>query len=239
MNTKTNINHLEHGNGRNGLGKLLTFVALLLCTVSTLASAQNTIDDIQFNSLQGNRLQVILRMTEQAVKPLSFTIDNPARIAFDFAGTTSSLSKKQQPIGIGIAQSVTAISAKDKTRVILNLTEVVPYQITTEGNNVLITLDSEATGNTFTSQVSEQYSAPVNAPRYTEVQRGIQNIDFRRGEQGEGRVVISLTESNIPMDISEEYGKVVVKFLGAKLPDELSSRNVFCSYWSLPSMSSL
>ena len=103
----------------------------------------------------------------------------------------------------------------------MNLTEVVPYQVTTQGNNVLITLDSEASGATFEATSASVGVTPDGAPRFSDKPRGIENIDFRRGEEGEGRVVINLTEANIPMDISEEFGKVVVKFLGIKLPDEL------------------
>ena len=209
------------GTVHSAMNRLLSLVTLLLCMGSTLASAQNMIETIQYNTLPGNRLQVILGMSQEAVKPLSFTIDNPARIAFDFAGTGSTLPKKQQPIGIGIAQSVTAISAKDRTRVILNLTEVVPYQVNTEGKNVLITLDSEATGAAFADTAETAFTEAEGAPRYSDQVRGISNIDFRRGEQGEGRVIITLTETNIPMDVSEEFGRVVVKFLGAKLPENL------------------
>ena len=205
----------------SGMNRLLSLVTLLLCMGSSIASAQNMIESIQYSTLPGNRLQITLGMSQEAVKPLSFTIDNPARIAFDFAGTGSTLSKKQQPIGIGIAQSVTAISAKDRTRVILNLTEVVPYQVTTEGKNVLITLDSESTGTAFANAGDTTSIDAGGAQRYSDQVRGISNIDFRRGEQGEGRIIITLTETNIPMDISEEFGRVIVKFLGAKLPDEL------------------
>jgi type IV pilus assembly protein PilQ len=204
-----------------GINRLLFLVTLLLCMASSVASAQNVIESIQYNTLPGNRLQITLSMSQEAVKPLSFTIDNPARIAFDFAGTGSTLPKKRQPVGIGIAQSVTAISAKDRTRVILNLTEVVPYQVSTEGKNVMITLDSEATGAVFADAADTAFTPADGAPRYSDQVRGIRNIDFRRGERGEGRIIVTLTESNIPMDISEEFGRVVVKFLGAKLPDEL------------------
>ncbi len=212
----------DHGNPiYSGISRLLSLVTLLLCMGSSVASAQNVIESIQYSTLPGNRLQITLGMSQEAVKPLSFTIDNPARIAFDFAGTGSTLTKKQQPIGIGIAQSVTAISAKDRTRVILNLTEVVPYQVSTEGKNVTITLDSEATGTAFIDTANTAFTETEDTSRYSDQLRGISNIDFRRGEQGEGRVIITLTETNIPMDISEEFGKVIVKFLGAKLPDEL------------------
>ena len=222
MKTITSRKHTG-GIGHNLFSRLLmTVFAVTACVVSGFAvAAQNSIESIQYSTLPGNRIQIVLSMSEQAVKPLSFTIDNPARIAFDFSNTTSKLPKRAQPIGIGIAQSLTAITAKDRTRVILNLTEVVPYQVNTEGNNVLITLDSEATGTLFSEQAPATAEAPEGAPRFSDAVRGIKNIDFRRGKQGEGRVIITLTEANIPMDINEEFGKVVVKFLGADLPASL------------------
>ena len=211
------------------MARYLLQTLALFCFLSTTALANinpadapaNAITSMQYNTLPGNRIQISLELSEEAITPLSFTIDNPARIAFDFANTGSKLSKRSQPIGIGIAQSITTISTKTKTRVILNLTEVVPYQVTTQGKNVLITLDSEATGAAFETSKATVGATPAGALRFSDKPRGIEKIDFRRGEQGEGRVVINLTEANIPMDISEEFGKVVVKFLGIKLPDEL------------------
>lgn len=209
----------------SNLTKYLVQTLSVFCLLNTLAVADtspssNSIQSVEYSTLPGNRLQISLQLSEQAVTPLSFTIDNPARIAFDFENTGSKLPKRSQPIGIGIAQSITAISTKTKTRVILNLTEVVPYQVTTQGNNVLITLDSEATGAAF-DQTMAVGTTPTGTPRFSDKPRGINNIDFRRGEEGEGRVVVHLTEANIPMDISEEFGKVIVKFLGIKLPAEL------------------
>ena len=197
------------------------FVLVLLCLMGKLAVAANAIETLQYNTLPGNRVQIVLGMSEEAVQPLSFTIDNPARIAFDFPNTASNLPKRSQQISLGIAQSVTAITAKNKTRVILNLTEVVPYQITTEGTNVIITLDSEASGSGFDQNPVVTGVASENVPRFVDKVRGVENIDFRRGSNGEGRVIVTLNETNIPMDITEEFGKVVVKFIGAKLPDNL------------------
>ncbi len=203
-----------------GFSRLLLLLTVLF-NMSIAAAAENTLESVTYSTLPGNRLQIILGMTRQMDKPLSFTIDNPARIAFDFPGTSSNLPKRSQPIGIGIAQSITAITAKDKTRVILNLTEVVPYSVSTEGTNVLITLDSESTSNLFTASTSTSDTTAGTSQRFSDVQKGVSNIDFRRGENGEGRVVVTLTESNIPMDINEEFGKVIVKFLGSKLPENL------------------
>ncbi|MFV9615976.1 MAG: AMIN domain-containing protein, partial [Gammaproteobacteria bacterium] len=229
-NKQSNGASMNFSSLNNNLGKYLLQTFTLFCLLSSLAIAEatppeegssNAIQDIKYSTLPGNRLQISLELSEQAVNPLSFTIDNPARIAFDFPNTGSKLPKRSQPIGIGIAQSITTVSTKTKTRVILNLTEVVPYQVTTQGKNVLITLDSEATGAAFAASNTTVDATAAGAPRFSDKPRGIENIDFRRGEEGEGRVVINLTEANIPMDISEEFGKVIVKFLGIKLPDEL------------------
>jgi type IV pilus assembly protein PilQ len=202
------------------LKKYLIQIFSMLCLFSLLVmanianaeeAAPNVIQDVQYSTLPGSRLQISLELSEHAVTPLSFTIDNPARIAFDFADTGSKLSKRSQPIGIGVAQSMTTIPTKTKTRVILNLTEVVPYQVTTQGNKVLITLDSEATGTAFEATAAAATTTAGNSTssqRFADTPRGVKNIDFRRGEEGEGRVVINLTETNIPMDISEEFGKV-------------------------------
>jgi len=214
--------------------KLFSRALLQLCLLLVMMSggqaiASNAIKNIEYSSLPGNRIQIALELTEQAVEPLSFTIDNPARIAFDFANTASQLPKRSQPIGLGVAQSVTTISTKTKTRVILNVSDVVPYQVTTQGKTVLITLGGEAGTDLFmeapdnsnTTAVNSNASTTNDQSRFSDVVRGIENIDFRRGTDGEGRVIITLTEANIPMDISEEFGKVVVKFLGVKLPDKL------------------
>ncbi len=203
-----------------GFSRLLLLVTVVF-NMSIATAAQNSLESVTYTTLPGNRLQIVLGMTQVTDKPLSFTIDNPARIAFDFNNTSSNLPKRSQPIGVGIAQSITAITAKDKTRVILNLTEVVPYSVNTEGKNVLITLDSESTSNLFAAGASVTAASGGTSSRFDDQLKGINNIDFRRGANGEGRVVVTLTESNIPLDINEEFGKVVVKFLGSNLPENL------------------
>jgi type IV pilus assembly protein PilQ len=230
INNQSNGHNMNVSSHTIPMGKYLLQTITLFCLLSTLAFANtnpatetsyNSIQSVGYSSLPGNRIQITLEMSEKAVTPLSFTIDNPARIAFDFANTGSNLPKRSQPVGVGIAQSITTVSTKTKTRVILNLTEVVPYQVTTQGKNVLITLDSEATGTAFETDEITVGATQADSSRFSNKPRGIENIDFRRGEEGEGRVVINLSDANIPMDISEEFGKVVVKFLGIKLPDEL------------------
>ena len=195
---------------------------LLTCFLLAFSHAgfaqTNAIESISYSSLPGNAVQINIKLSEPVVKPLSFTINNPARIAFDFPNTVSKLSKRTQPIGSGIAESVTTITAKDKTRVILNLSELSPYKVNTQGNNVFVTLDSHISA----SPIQHQIAAANGKSSTVSGQRAIDNIDFRRGEKGEGRVIIKLSDPNIPMDVSEQDGKVIVRFIGAQLPEELN-----------------
>ena len=87
-----------------GLGKLAV-LAWMVAGYSFANADTNSIENIQYSTLPGNRLQIVLTMSAEAVKPLSFTIDNPARIAFDFSNTTSKLPKRSQPSGIGIPKA--------------------------------------------------------------------------------------------------------------------------------------
>lgn len=197
-----------------------------------IAAPVAAIESIRYATLPGNRVQIILNMDRVVKTPLSFTIDNPARIAFDFANTVSKLPKRSEPIGVGIAQSVTAITAKNRTRVILNLTEIVPYQVSSEGRQIHITLETQ--GSTDAGLLVEAPAGSGNlgsggstiedAQRFTATGRGIRKIDFRRGEKGEGRVIIVLSHSNIPMDVNEEFGKIVINFPNSKLPASLRQR---------------
>ena len=206
------------------INKAIAAVAALLFLFSAQAYAgMNAIEAISYSTLPGNRIQINIKLTDDTEDPMSFTIDNPARIAFDFNNTVSKLPKRKQNIGVGIAQSITSITAKNKTRVIINLTETVPYQVSTLKNEVSIVLDSE--GTSMTSNAGPAGS-PMDATeeRAASTGKGVSNIDFRRGEKGEGRVIIKLTDADIPMDISEEFGKVVVNFINANLSKKLHQR---------------
>lgn len=198
---------------------LFSFMLVMLSGLASQSATANSIEEVTYTSLPGNRLQVNVRLTDVAERPLSFNIDNPARIAFDFNNTNSKLPKRSQQIGIGVAQSFTAVTVKNKTRVILNLTETVPYNVEVSRNIVSITLESEA------STSGAHRSGGVAGISSSRSQgKAVSKIDFRRGDKGEGRVLLHLTEANIPMDISEEFGKVVISFSNTRLPKELHQR---------------
>lgn len=200
----------------------LRFIGTILLGCS-LASAHageqavtNSLKSAEFAGLPGNKAQIVLTLSNTATSPLSFTIDNPARIALDFPATKNELTQRTQKIGIGMADSITAIEAQGRTRVVVNLVEMVPYEAHAEGNKVVLTIQGGGKEESITS-------AAVTAAKGGQRPQ-IENVDFRRGEHGEGRIIVSLSDPSIPVDIQQESGNVVVDFYRATLPSNLERR---------------
>ncbi|MGD2137661.1 MAG: type IV pilus secretin PilQ [Gammaproteobacteria bacterium] len=195
----------------------------LLLGAGGLASVQaaapetdNTLQSVEYSGLPGNKVLITLTLSKPAPDPLSFTIDNPARIALDFPDTSNALAQRNQDIGIGMAESLTSVEAQGRTRVVVNLVEMVPYEAHADGNRVLLTIQSAGS--------SMSTAAATAAAASGEGVKNINNIDFRRGETGEGRIIVSLSDPSIPVDMKQEAGKVVVDFYRVRLPEELERR---------------
>jgi type IV pilus assembly protein PilQ len=203
----------------------LTLVVLALA--SSLAHAQaggaaNVLQEIQVQPGGGDRVELRLVTSGPASKPLAFTIENPARIALDLQGTTVGLPERRKDIRIGAVDSVLAAESGGRTRVVLNLSRMVPYETRVEGNAVVVSLGAAA-GNqaavTFPAAAAPAAGAPAAGGK-----RSIQNVDFRRAENGAGRIVVTLSDPGTPVDVRREAGQVVLVFGGAELPDSLRKR---------------
>lgn len=200
------------------LAQSLIFGLILILTIFSSATMAASLDDISYTSLPGDRVQLRLRMSEPlASDPLSFTIDNPARIALDFPGTNLNLNNKNQSIGVGNAESVTAVEADGRTRVVLNLVQLVPYEVSTQGDNVLITLDGAQ------ADVEAQSASAATLPG-TAAGANIRDIDFRRGAAGEAQILVDLSDPNIGINIKEQGKTIIVDFIETQLPSELDRR---------------
>ena len=203
----------------------LAQVAFLLF-VGTSANAQegNRLQDIQVQSLPGQRVELKLIMSGTAPEPLAFTIDNPARIALDLPDTTLGLTNRRRDVNIGPLDTVLTAEANGRTRVVLNLGSMVAYDTRASGNTVTVTLgdgeDYDAGTTQFASAVTSQpqsYSSSGSA-------RSITSVDFRRTRDGGGRVVVNLTDASTPVDIRQEGGRVIAIFKDTGLPAELMRR---------------
>ena len=143
----------------------------------------NALQEINFAGLPGDQVQITLQMSQPVDTPASFTIDNPARIAFDLPATKSELAKRSQDIGVGPAKSITAVEVKGRTRVVLNLFNMVPYETRVDGNNIIIVLGS-ASGNEIVTSHSASSAAASSSTTHS-ANKAVTGVDFRRGDDGE------------------------------------------------------
>jgi type IV pilus assembly protein PilQ len=200
---------------------LVGTVLLWACFLSDALA--NQLQDISFSALPGNRVEIVLTTSEPLAEPLSFTTDNPARIAIDLANTSSALAQKVTPIAIGMARSITAIDAGGRTRVVVNLLEQVPHDISTEGNRVVINIGAGG-GGAGTMSAATTPTSVVAQSRNIPARQGLslQNIDFRRGPQGEGRVEIDLSDPSIVVDMRQQGNNIVLDFVDTQVPPQLA-----------------
>ena len=202
----------------------LAQVAFLLF-VGSAANAQegNRLQDIQVQSLPGERVELKLIMSGTASEPLAFTIDDPARIALDLADTSLGLTSRRRDVNIGPLDTILTAEANGRTRVVLNLDSMVSYETRASGNTVTIILgdgeDYSAVTTQFASNVVSQPTASSSGGA-----RAISSVDFRRTKDGGGRVVVQLTDPSTPVDIRQEGGRVVAVFKDTGLPAELMRR---------------
>ena len=199
--------------------------AALLLFWGANASAQegNRLQDIQVQSLPGQRVELRLVMSETAPEPLAFTIENPARIALDLPNTMLGLSSRRRDVNLGPLDTVLTAEANGRTRVVLNLDTMVEYQTRRSGNTVIVTLGD---GDDYSAGTTQFASAQASQPRSYAApgSRSLSSVDFRRTRDGGGRVIVNLTDPSTPVDIRQEGGRVVAVFKDTSLPAELMRR---------------
>ena len=200
-------------------------VLLMLCGVSAHAQEGNRLQDIQVQSLPGQRIEIKLIMSETAPEPLAFTIDDPARIALDLPNTTLGLSSRRRDVNLGPLDTVLTAEANGRTRVVLNLVSMVAYDTRRSGNTIFITLGADDEDTEVTTQFAGTAAAATTSPSYASSgARSINSVDFRRTRDGGGRVLIDLSDPSTPVDIRQEGGRVVAVFKDTNLPPELMRR---------------
>ena len=196
----------------------------LLCVGIFSAANSATLDGASYSAMPGDRVQLKLDFSEPlAEEPVNFTIDNPARIAIDLPGVGLNLKEKSQSIGIGMASSLAAVEAGGRTRVVINLVHPVSYDMELQDKSLIVTLGTAVSGAETKSNTA--MPTPSTGAAVASGEGGsIQNIDFRRGENGEGRIVVTLSDPSVGVNLGEEGGQIVVDFLGASLPADLDRK---------------
>jgi type IV pilus assembly protein PilQ len=186
------------------------------------AYAVNELTDISIASMSDRQVVISFQMTSEPEDPSSFTIGNPSRIALDFADTLLKVESKEQDIRQSYAESISLAEAGGRTRAVITLTEMVPYQTRISGNNVELIIGSAGGQTTEVPATAVRQTASTSD--YEEVGSVITDLDFRRGESGEGRLIITLSDESAPLDVRDEAGKVFVDFYETSVKPELLKR---------------
>jgi type IV pilus assembly protein PilQ len=219
-------------------GRVRSWMASMLLIALAMPTLAADLQDVQFATLPGNQVQIQLNLSGPVAQPQTFATESPARIAMDLPGVNSRLASKSVPIGLGPVHSLVAVEASDRTRVVLNLTDPVPYEVSTAGNQITIRVaakDRAIQPAPVPAEVrtADQGTARADAPAWTQPARSrqaagtgpaVRDIDFRRGATGEGRVVIRLPSADTRVAVREQASRVYVDLYQTALPQRLYRR---------------
>lgn len=224
----------------NSVSNLVRFVAVVFATFAlnvcaqsnaTLSGAgvqssgelnintQNSLESLSVSSAPGGKLVLKVELKNPPAKPpLSFTISTPPRIALDFPNTSNGLNKSTQEFGEGELRSANIVQAGNRTRLVINLNQMLVYDTQVDGNNLLITLHGKA------SSAATGVAARFAEAKASEQNHSLRDVDFHRGKNGEGRVQVDLSDASVGIDVKVQGKNLIVDFLKTSLPRNLQRK---------------
>src|SRR5690349_16424271 len=205
---------------------LRAVVVLGLTSAAANAQGANKLESIDVQTLTGQQMQLTLHHSGPPAEPVAFTIDNPARISLDLANTALALPSRRIDVRSGGVDSVLAAEAAGRTRLVLNLDRLLPYQTRVSGNDIIVLLGTASSPSVAAAASAGASGSPVarSAAAAPSGPRSIKGIDFRRGTGGTGRVVVRLADPHMPASLRQLGNQIVVDFAGADIASNLARR---------------
>ena len=197
------------------LWKQAFFGFLLL--VAAGVNAQTTIESVS-GSMQGDSEVVRIDLSQAlTTAPTPFLIQSPARIVLDFPGVANAMGRSTIEVNKGNLRSISVVQAGDRTRVVLNLRQPAAYKADIQGKSLVVVLESS-------SAAKAAVVAPTFAENRSRDSAPLKDLDFRRTPEGAGRVVVSLPNNQVGVDIRQQGQNLVVEFMKSTLPEGLRRR---------------
>jgi len=196
--------------------RLLGMMALFAFVFGTAVHAESVLEDISYTALPGGKVEVTLKFASAAVAPQVFSTENPPSIALDFADTRNAFSKRRLDVGAGATSAVSAIEAAGRTRVVIDLFRKAGYDTRVNGNNVVLSINNGVIGSSSIAASAAKSDPTKAVAAAADVE--VSNIDFRRGKNGEGRVVVTFSGPGASANLRREGGNIVLDLLNVKLP---------------------
>jgi type IV pilus assembly protein PilQ len=241
------IGRSHGGLARSGRGWMALLVLALLL-VAGPALAANTLQSVSASPLPGGKTQLTLTFSGQAIAPQAFSTNTPPRIALDFADTKNGLAQRSYNLGQGTAQSVSAVEANGRTRVVVNLAQPAPYVTSVQGNQLLVTIGDGMQGATAQADPPQQAAlAPVSPPPQSQQSLAvatanpdksiamagnnvISGVDFQRGDHGGGKLVVNFSQAGAATSMHTNGDTTTIEVAGANLAAGQARRLDVTSY---------
>ena len=209
--------------GTLNLGKWMRpLVGLTLGVWAFAVQAEPTITDIEFSSRPGSKFEVRLDFDQTPPDMKAYTIEKPARIAVDFPGTASGLDQKRYSLSYGNATGVVVLESGDRTRMVVNLVKLVPYETRVEGNSLFLVVGQD--GTDYVKATSDPNRLKTEVSPVIDVVSEISDLQFQRTGNGEGRLTLELTDPSVDVNVFSEAGDIKVQFLDTNVPERLMRR---------------
>lgn len=205
-------------------GWLTTMGWIFSLLLSGIANAEQKISDISFNALPNGRLSIALDFQNIESRQFSsYTIEDPARIVIDFPGTTSELSQRRFSLPEGNASSVVVLAAGDRSRLIVNMSSLGQFETSFDGSRFLLEVEGDSAGSyavpTLTTSTTVQSSVTPSGS-----ESSITDVEFRRSAQGEGQLILSLSDANVDVNVFSEGSRISLELLDVEVSDSLRRR---------------
>jgi len=181
----------------------------------------NSIEAISVAGQQGGNIVVKITLKQPlANPPAGFTINNPPRIAFDFPNTGNALGKNAQEVGDGDLRNMNIVQTGDRTRLVMNLSKPLGYDTRIDGKTVIITLQAATPADTAAAAVTSQFAEA----KPSDTRHSLRDVSFRRGPNGEGRIVVDLSDNAVGIDLRQQGRSLIIEFQNTALPKNLERR---------------
>jgi type IV pilus assembly protein PilQ len=203
-------------------GLLAALAAFLLAGTAMAQEASSAANEVQAINVAKQAGGVLVKLTFKqplTAPPASFSVANPARVAFDFPAMVNAIGRNSQILNEGNVRSVNFVQTDEKMRIVLNLGQPMAYDTRIDGNALLISLLANSAPALTGSQVTN-----FAAPKILGAAHEIRDIGFRRGKDGEGKITVELSDTNAGIDIRQQGSNLHVDFTKTKLPDHLRKK---------------
>ena len=215
----TAIKTIDQGKGAKRTWVLTMALLAVGMATSLSATAANVLQDVRYASAPGGKVDITLQFAEPVGDVQAFTTDTPPRIAVDIPDTSNGLDKRRIVIGSGATSAVSAVEAGGRTRVVVDLFRPAGYTTRSAGNLLVLTVDAGAAGLAGGAMAN-----PADPTKRVASGIEVANVDFRRGENGAGRVILRFDDPGATADLRNEGSRVVVDVANASIPENLRRR---------------